>query len=116
MVQGGDFVKVGFQSFICLFGTFSQPLPAFRPKIVYSYVIEVADSESDLGLCNRCLVSEIFAFYHLQENALRRPGRRGHVHLVPNNACLILLICNSAPPMDFLRCLCEPRASTRHEK
>ena len=23
------------------------------PKIVYSYIIEVADSESDLNLCNR---------------------------------------------------------------
>ena len=48
---------------------------------MYSYVIEVADSESDLGLFNRGLVSEIFAFYHLQENAFGRPGRRGHVHL-----------------------------------
>ena len=52
MVQGGDFVKVGFQSFICWHSL--QPLSAFRPKIVYSYVIEVADSESDLGLHSKC--------------------------------------------------------------
>ena len=63
---------------------------------MYSYVIEVADSESDLGFCNRGLVSEIFAFYHLLENSLRRSGRRGHVHLVINKACP-----NSAPPIDF---------------
>ena len=36
-------------------------------KIVYSYIIEVADSESDLCLCNKkSLVLRIFAFYHLQ--------------------------------------------------
>ena len=44
-------------------------------KIMYFYVIEVADFESDLGLCNG----------GLEENALRRPP--GHLHLVPNNAC-----------------------------
>ena len=48
----------------------------FDLKIVYSYVIDVADSESDLGLHGSALVSEIFAFYHL-ENA----RRRGSVHL-----------------------------------
>ena len=65
------------------FGTTLQnrPPPAFRPKIVYSYVVEVADSESDLGLHGKPLVSEIFAFYHLLEYARGRPGRRGHVHL-----------------------------------
>ena len=52
--------------------------PLFEIKIVYSYVIKVADSESDLGLHNKALVSKIFAIYHL-ENALGRPG--GHVHL-----------------------------------
>ena len=40
--------------------------PAFRPKIVYSYVIEIADSESDLGLHSRNLVSEIFLFLRLR--------------------------------------------------
>ena len=28
----------------------------FDLKLMYSYVIEVADSESDLGLCNICVV------------------------------------------------------------
>ena len=51
--------------------------------MVYSYVIEVADSESDLGLHDRALVSDIFSFYHL-EYARGRPGRRGHVHLGHN--------------------------------
>ena len=35
------------------------PPPLVDLKIVYSYVIEVADSESDLGLHGRGLVSEI---------------------------------------------------------
>ena len=67
------------------FGTPLQPPPPlFDLKIVYSYVIEVADSESDLGLHGRALVSEIFAFYHLLKYARDRPGRRGHVHLGHN--------------------------------
>ena len=33
------------------------------------------------------MFTELFAFYQLQENALSRPGRRGYVHIVPNNAC-----------------------------
>ena len=49
------------------------PPPHFDLKIVYSYVIEVADSESDLSLNNLSLVSKIFAFYHLPENARRGP-------------------------------------------
>ena len=57
--------------------------PAFRPKIVYSYVIEVADYESGLGLHGKALVLEIFAFYHL-EYARGRPGRRCHVHIGQN--------------------------------
>ena len=56
----------------------------FDLKIVYSYVIEVADSESDLGLHGEALVSEIFAFYHFLENALWRPGRHGSVHIGQN--------------------------------
>ena len=62
----------------------TPPPPLFDLKIVYSYVIEVADSESGLGLRGNALVSErswAFAFYHLLENALWRPGRRGSVHL-----------------------------------
>ena len=51
---------------------------------MYSYVIEVADSESDLGLHGKALVSEIFEFYHLLEYARGRPGRHGHVHLGQN--------------------------------
>ena len=64
-------------------GTTLQPPPAFRTKLMYSYVIEVADSESDLGFFSTALVSEIFAFYHL-EYARGRPGRRGHVHIGHN--------------------------------
>ena len=55
---------------------FTKPPPLFDLKIVYSYVIEVADSESDLGLHGRSLISKIFAFYHLG-----RSGRHGRVHL-----------------------------------
>ena len=51
---------------------------------MYFYVIEGADSESDLGLFSTALVSEIFAFYHLLEYARGRPGRRGDVHLGQN--------------------------------
>ena len=61
-----------------------NPLPLFDLKLVYSYVFEVADSESDLVLHGKALVSEIFAFYHLVEYARGRPGRRGHVHLGHN--------------------------------
>ena len=42
--------------------------------------IEVADSESDLGLHGKALVSEILLFYHFLECERGRPGRRGHVH------------------------------------
>ena len=59
------------------------PPPLFDLKLVYSYVIEVADSESDFGLFSTALVSEIIAFYHLKY-ARGRPGRRGHVHLGQN--------------------------------
>ena len=67
------------------------------------YPYAIADSESEFGLHSTRLVSEIFAFYHLLEIAVCRPGRRGHdIHLVPNKPALVLLICNSVPPMDFL--------------
>ena len=58
------------------------PPPAFRPK----YSVFLRNSRSlipnmILVCTTKPLVSEIFAFYHLLENALRRPGCRGHVHL-----------------------------------
>ena len=53
----------------------------FDLKIVYSYVIEIPDSESEFGFYNKGLVSEIIAFYHFQNNALSRPGRRCYVPL-----------------------------------
>ena len=58
---------------------------------MYSYVIEVADSDSDLGYHAKALVSEIFAFYHL-EYARGRPRRRGHVHLGQNFFMFLRLI------------------------
>ena len=65
-----------------IFGTSLQnPPPLFHLNLVYSYVIEVADSESDLGLHDKALVLEILAFYHLLKPARGRQGRRGHVHL-----------------------------------
>ena len=56
--------------------------PAFQPENNVIILIKVADSESDFGFYNKGLVSEIFAL-HLQEKSHRRPGRRGHVQLVP---------------------------------
>ena len=64
---------------------------------MYFYVIEVADSESDVGLCNRGLVLMMFAFYHFS----------GFLHFVDQDVviiytlylitpALILLISNSA--------------------
>ena len=38
--------------------------PLFDLKVVYSYVIEVADSESDVGLFSTVLILEIFEFFH----------------------------------------------------
>ena len=43
-----------------------NPPPLFGLKIVYSYVIEVAYSESDLGLHGKPLVSEIFVFLRIR--------------------------------------------------
>ena len=42
------------------------PLPLFDQKLVYSYVIELADSESDLGLFSTALVSEIMVFFRIR--------------------------------------------------
>ena len=61
-----------------------KPPSLFELKLIYSYVIEVADSESDLGFFQYCSSSEIFEFYHLLEYSRGRPGRRGHVHLGHN--------------------------------
>ena len=44
----------------------NPPPPLFDLKIVYSYVIEVADSESDLGLHDKPLVSEILIFLRIR--------------------------------------------------
>ena len=65
-------------------GTGLQNPPLFDLKVVYSYVIEVAYFESELGLFCTALVSEIFTFYHLLECARGRPRRRGYVHLGQN--------------------------------
>ena len=64
--------------------SFTPPPPLFDIKIGYSYVIEVADSEYQLLLHHKPLVSEIFAFYHLLKYARGRSGRRGHVHIGHN--------------------------------
>ena len=42
------------------------PPPLFDLKIVYSYVIEVADSESDLGLHGKTLVLKILIFLRIR--------------------------------------------------
>ena len=63
--------KIRFNSMIQTISTIGttgeNPPPLFDLKLVYSYLVEVADSESDLGLHGKPLVSEIFAFYHLLE-------------------------------------------------
>ena len=41
----------------------------FYLKIVYSYVIEIDDSESNLGLCNISRVSELLIFSKRTTNA-----------------------------------------------
>ena len=39
----------------------------FNLKIVYSYVVEIADSESNHGLHGEALVSKILTYYNLQK-------------------------------------------------
>ena len=46
-------------------GTPGDP-PLFELKLMYSYVIELADSESDLGFFNSALVSEIMVFLRIR--------------------------------------------------
>ena len=77
------------------------PPPLFALKIGYSYVIEVADSEYQLLLHHKFLVSAIFAFYHLLKYAQGRPGRRAHVHLGHN--CFIQIVFQKY--LEFLRLL-----------
>ena len=43
--------------------------------------MEIADSKSDFGFFNKGLVSKIFTFYHLKNNAFGLPGLRGYKHL-----------------------------------
>ena len=44
--------------------------------------MEVADTKSDFGFFfNKGLVSKIFTFYNLKDNAFGRPGLRGCEHL-----------------------------------
>ena len=47
-----------------------QRHPLFQPKLMYSYVIEVADFEYQLYLHSNALVSEISTFSYVQKNAL----------------------------------------------
>ena len=42
------------------------PPPFFDQKLVYSYVIELADFESDLGFFSTALVSEIMVFLRIR--------------------------------------------------
>ena len=58
---------------------------------MYSYVIEIADSESDRGFFSYALVLEIFVFYHLLEYARGPLGRRGHVQLGHNYSIQIFV-------------------------
>ena len=44
----------------------NPPPPLFDLKLVYSYVFEVADSESDLGSHGKALVSEIMVFLRIR--------------------------------------------------
>ena len=94
------------------FGTRAESPPLFDLKIVFSYVIEVADSESEFVFTIKFTI--IFAFYHsyhLGKGTLKMHFVDQDVvamytlHLI--TPVLILLICNSAPPLEFLRCLCK---------
>ena len=49
-----------------MFGTTLLTPSLFLLKLVYSYVIEVADSEFDLGLHGKALVSEILVFFRIR--------------------------------------------------
>ena len=49
-----------------VFGRKTPYPPLFDLKLVYFYVIEVADSESDFGLHGKALVSEILLFIQIR--------------------------------------------------
>ena len=66
--------------------------PRFRPKNNVFYVFEVADSESNLSLHGKALVSEILAFNHLLKYPRGQLGHRGHVHLGQNFFFMILRV------------------------
>ena len=51
---------VCYKILICIYNP-----PLFQPKLVYFYVIEVADFEHKLCLHSSAQVSEIFSCYHL---------------------------------------------------
>ena len=55
-----------FLFLICSLEVLQKTPPLFELRIVYSYVIEVADSESDLGLCKWSLIFEVFAFLRIR--------------------------------------------------
>ena len=66
---------------------FTKDPQIFQPKLVNSYVIEVADCKYKIRFHSSALISEILAFNHLQKIALRRPGCRGYVYILLYNAC-----------------------------
>ena len=61
----------------------NTPPPLFDLKVVYSYVIQVADSESDLGLHGKALVSEILIFLQLRVTyfSIKRQSIRGNASI-----------------------------------
>ena len=72
-------------------GTGLQNHPLFDLKLVYFFVIEVADSETDLGLFSTALVPNILLFYHLLDYARGRSVPRGHLHIFQNFYTIFVL-------------------------
>ena len=66
---------------------------------MYSYVIEVADFESERIFCDYAILTELFAFYHLQENALVDQDIVVIYILYLKTLTLILLFCNFVSPI-----------------
>ena len=64
-----------------------NPPPLFDLKLVYSYVIEVADPESDLGLHGRALVSEIMVFLRIRVTCIFLLNDR-FCTTIRKNACI----------------------------
>ena len=94
----------------------TNDLPAVsQPPVVYSYVIEIADSEYQLRLHSSALVSERFAFYHFQKNApmsIRTSLVLFNLYLMTH--VLIFLICNFAPPMEFFKVFVRAREASEY--